>query len=124
MRYYGCVWLGGQPLAWLPGANFGLFGCLEVGWGLAKAGHPYPFSLARIERPNRSFNWSQVRASPPARYPHPRTPLTSRASRAPDLVAGEECEQPRRSRGAPPSRAVDLHPRRESPRRGRPPSRR
>jgi hypothetical protein len=34
-----------------------------VGWGLAKTGHPYPFSLARIERPNRSFFSSQARAS-------------------------------------------------------------
>jgi hypothetical protein len=27
----GCVWLCGQLQPWLPEANFGLFGCLEVG---------------------------------------------------------------------------------------------
>jgi hypothetical protein len=66
-----CVWLGGQPLAWISRAKFGMFGYQEVGWGLARAGHPYPFSMSRTEHPNRSFNWSQAHASLSSRFMSP-----------------------------------------------------
>jgi hypothetical protein len=68
--------------------SHGLFGCLEVGWGLARAGHPYCCSLARIERPNRSFSWSQARASPVLSSHHlPRVRSSSSCAPSPLLTA-------------------------------------
>ena len=40
-----------------------MFGWLYWAWSLANQSQPYAWSLARIERPNRSFDPSQARAS-------------------------------------------------------------
>jgi len=78
-----------------------------MGWGMARGGHPYLFSLATGERPNRSFNPGQARASPLARSPHlPIVFLTCYSS----LVHCSAAVSSAPAGGAPPARPTSSSP--------------